>query len=121
MADKKAAIREYASRVAKMTDAERAELIARGAPIVTIEGHPLSIKNQCLVAMQHSGATVVGGYRQWQAAGRQVRKGESGLYIWIPCSKKTDDGGEDSFFIFKPVFDVSQTDEIEQAAELQNA
>jgi antirestriction protein ArdC len=80
--------------------------------LVTVEGHALSIHNACLVALQLPSATILGGYRQWQAAGRQVRKGEHGLMIWAPRMKKDADTGDEERAGFIPInlFDVSQTD-----------
>ena len=37
-----------------------------------------------LIAAQRPGATMVGGYEAWQAAGRQVGKGERGIQILAP-------------------------------------
>lgn len=43
-----------------------------------------SFMNQLLVWSQAPGATATAGYKQWQAAGRQVRKGERGIMIRQP-------------------------------------
>ncbi|NBD36746.1 MAG: M48 family peptidase [Chloroflexi bacterium] len=56
------------------------------------------------------------GYRQWQNAGRQVRKGESAAYILAPLTKKIEDKetGEDKVILYGfkaiPVFALDQTD-----------
>ncbi|MHC4403045.1 MAG: ArdC-like ssDNA-binding domain-containing protein [Planctomycetota bacterium] len=60
------------------------------------------------------------GYKQWQAVGRFVRKGEKAFHILCPCvGKRSDtdpDTGEEterSFvygFTSAPVFGLSQTD-----------
>ncbi len=106
-------------RIAGMTEAERQALLdAAGAPIVTCEGRALSLTNACLVLTQLPGASMVGGFRQWLAAGRVVSKGQKGLAIWIPRMPPKDDGkaeGETSSKDDKPrftlgtVFDISQT------------
>jgi len=106
-------------RIAAMTEAERqAMLDAAGAPIVTCEARALSLTNACLVLSQLPGASMVGGFRQWLAAGRCVAKGQKGLAIWIPRSAPKDYGkqeGEISAADVKPrfvlgtVFDISQT------------
>ena len=107
---RKAAFRALAAKVAAMTDAERSALAAR-CPVTTIEGRTLSPFNQCLVISQCQNATIVGGFRQWIDAGRCVRKGEHGLMIWCPASKKGDDGEPgDTFCVHGTVVDVSQTD-----------
>jgi hypothetical protein len=109
--------RAIARELKAMTDAERAALAAR-VGVVTIEGRPLSFRNTCLLAFQNAAVTVVGGYRQWQTAGRQVRKGEHGLMIWIPTTRKAPaapegaEGEDETRFLVGTVFDIAQTDPI---------
>lgn len=76
-----------------------------------------SICNQMLVAMR--GEHDARGFRQWQAVGRQVKKGEKAFHILAPIVKKmekTDDAGERSTesriigFKAVAVFGRSQTD-----------
>lgn len=75
-----------------------------------------SWQNCLLVLMQNPDATVVAGYRDWQKAGRQVRKGEKGIAIRAPFTKKTgelDEEGKEkksTYFNLVTVFDISQTD-----------
>ena len=104
---------QLARDIAAMTEEQRASLAARSS-IATIEGRTLSPFNACMVASQCPNATIVGGFRQWLAAGRCVRKGEHGFAIWCPTSKKTEDDSEETAvrFVLGTVFDVSQTDEI---------
>jgi len=90
----------------------------------TVEQHPLSVTNACLIALQMPSATIVGGFRQWIKVGRAVRKGEHGLAIWVPSGApklgegfdRTSDNGDgegaDIRFLMGTVFDVSQTIEI---------
>ena len=100
-----------------MGEAQRSELAA-SIMCITIEGHPLSVHNVCLIAVQRPNATVLGGFQQWYRAGRQVRKGERGLMIWAPTKpkeQKTDTNEEDARdfrFVHVTVFDITQTDEI---------
>lgn len=119
------AARELARRIGKMTDDQR-RAMAPSMPIVSIEGRTLSPVNMLLVASQNAAATIVGGFRQWIKAGRCVRKGEKGLWIWVPTTVKgtvnwmtgqRDDEAEEVRFIMAPVFDVSQTDEIGAEAD----
>lgn len=112
--------RDLARQIAKLSDSER-RARAPSLPIATIEGRSLSVINQILVATQKADATIVGGFRQWIKAGRVVKKGERGSYIWIPTVKKTDDADEvgETRFMLAPVFDVSQTVEI--GAEVEAA
>lgn len=112
---RRSAQRAIAQRVAAMDPDERAAYAAR-TPIRTIEGKSLSAFNACMVIYQNAGATIVGGFRQWLAAGRCVRKGEHGMAVWVPVRRKAEDGaqvpaGDDpAGFILGTVFDVSQTD-----------
>src|SRR5437764_15065620 len=71
-----------ANRVARMTDDERAALVARVGAIVTCEGRALSAFNSCLVLTQLPTAGMVGGVWQWKDKGRSVRKGAAGGRIW---------------------------------------
>jgi hypothetical protein len=117
-AERRQKFRALVARIAKMTDAERAQ-ITQGLA-TTIDGHVLSFKNQLLIALQLPRATVVGGFRQWIKAGRMVQKGQHGATIWIPTGKKDADGtsepsdaeAEDAGgprFLTASVFDISQT------------
>lgn len=108
--------RDLARKVSKMSDAERAALMARLPAVVSIEGRPLSPFNSCLIAYQNPQASLVGGFRQWLAHGRAVRKGEHGAMIWIPAGNKDTgatsapaEGGERPGFITGTVFSVEQT------------
>lgn len=67
--------------------------------------------------MQRPDATRVAGYRKWQQLGRQIRKGEKGIYILAPISRTVAEDEETGEKVrtlvgFKTatVFDVSQTD-----------
>lgn len=115
--------RAMCSKVAAMTDAERAAL-AEKMFVVNVEGHTLSPHNQVLLAFQSaSPLTVVGGFNQWRKMGRVVRKGEHGLMIWVPLGTKPDPNkqpGEVSSadlegpgFIPATVFDIAQTEQLE--------
>jgi antirestriction protein ArdC len=75
-----------------------------------------------MAVLQRPDVTIVGGFRQWQQVGRKVKKGEHGLYIWIPLgTRETDDQGltrtempDERRFKLVAVFDVSQTEEMEE-------
>ncbi len=100
---------------------EQREEIARRMLIVTCEGHPISGYNHCFLSMQSNlNITIIGGFRQWQAAGRQVSPGQKAAgYIYVPMKKKKDgkDITEEKLrFRLVPVFDISQTEEIAVAA-----
>jgi hypothetical protein len=121
-------MKEIAAQVGRMSEEQRATMAAR-LPVVTIEQHAISVRNTCLIAMQtEAPVTIIGGFRQWLAHGRAVRKGEKAVYILKPCQRKgqaaeaaeaaeaAQDGQESGaggmFFMPVPVFDVSQTDEL---------
>jgi hypothetical protein len=128
-AERRERFRELAKRVAAMSEDERAALVMRCGAIVTVEGRPLSVFNSCLVLSQLPSASLVGGFRQWLAHGRQVRKGAVGIAIWVPTGPRAAEsngpadasyGGEPiadavedirTRFVMGTVFDVSQTQE----------
>jgi len=107
---------EFAARLATLTKEQRATM-AQTCPIVTIEQHPLSLRNNLLCMWQIATPTVVGGFRQWLVAGRCVRKGEKAAYIMHPCAGRKADDGTDGKMYFREtaVFDISQTEAIPSA------
>lgn len=88
--------------------------------------HSYSLNNLMLIWSQYPDATQVAGFRQWQARGRQVRKGEKAIRIFGYATKKIteDDDAQDGeqvetdatgqrrrvYYPILSVFDVSQTD-----------
>ena len=89
--------------------------------------HRYSFNNTLLIWAQKPQATMVAGYRAWQAKGRQVRRGETAIRVYGPVTKREPrldpqgrpvrgaDGQpvqEVRIVGVKPVsvFDVSQTD-----------
>lgn len=88
--------------------------------------HRYSLSNVLLIQQQCPHATRVAGFRQWQARGRQVRKGERGIRIFGYATKRieaddTDTGAEEERRVYYPVltvFDISQTDPIDGAEEV---
>lgn len=59
-----------------------------------------------------AGASDVAGYREWQAMGRQVWKGEHGIRLAAPVTVKDRETGERRMVNVRTVtvFDRSQTD-----------
>lgn len=118
-AERRDRFRALARQIASLGEADRAAIAAR-SNVATIDGRALSTHNTCLVISQRPTATIVGGFRQWIAAGRAVRRGERGISIWVPCApsrakQNPTDGSPpdtDTYFVPGVVFDVSQTDEI---------
>ena len=113
-------MKEIAAQVASMSEEQRAAIAAR-MPVLTIEQHQITARNTCLIAAQTDApVTIIGGFRQWLAHGRAVRKGEKAVYILRPVQRKgeadaieaegDEGGGGRMFFVPVPVFDVSQTD-----------
>lgn len=126
-AERRARFTELANQVAALSDDERAALVARVGAVVTCEGRALSVHNSCLVLAQLPTASMVGGFRQWQAHGRSVRKGERGLMIWVPTGRKdaakpaapdaqpanecqTEGDSKRAGFVMGTVFDITQTE-----------
>ncbi len=75
-------------------------------------GEYYSPRNQMILAV--AGATEVAGYREWQALGRQVRKGEHAIALGAPVVVKDKETGQPKVVNMRTVsvFDISQTDEI---------
>lgn len=111
-------LREVSKQIAVLDDETRLALAQR-MHLRTCDGHPLSIVNACMVALQHPSATIVGGLRQWRKHGRKVRLGEHGCSIWVPKKPLEGNTGlpeadsmlDERRFLLVTVFDVSQTDE----------
>lgn len=111
---KKQKFSKLAKALKAMTEEDKLDLIATRS-IVNTEGKALSLNNAVLMLMQREEdiPTVVGGYRQWQAAGRQVQKGERGMMIWYPSRRKKEDSeDEETRFFVGTVFDILQTETI---------
>lgn len=87
--------------------------------------HRYSLSNVLLIQSQRPDATRVAGFRQWQARGRQVRKGERAIKIFGYSTKRIEpdenDDDEGTTRVYYPVlsvFDISQTDPIDGADEV---
>jgi antirestriction protein ArdC len=77
--------------------------------------HSYSWGNVCLILGQRPEATRVAGYRAWQRLGRQVKRGEHAIRIFVRMSKKAEnpETGEEerrTFFSVGLVFDILQTE-----------
>ena len=82
--------------------------------------HRYSLNNAILIAAQQPDATRVAGFHAWKNFGRCVKKGEHGIAIFAPMSRRKDHDEretatkerEKSLFGFRIayVFDVSQTE-----------
>ena len=60
--------------------------------------HHYSLNNTLAIWLQRPDASHVAGYRTWQSLGRQVRKGERGIQILAPVTRRvaqSDAGGEE--------------------------
>ncbi|WP_295122444.1 ArdC-like ssDNA-binding domain-containing protein [uncultured Leifsonia sp.] len=90
--------------------------------------HTYSLNNLLLILSQRPDASAVAGFRQWQAKGRQVRRGEKAIKIFGYSTKKiTEEDPETGDEVEKrltrfpvlSVFDIDQTDPID-GAEILN-
>ena len=57
--------------------------------------HTYSFRNQCLIAAQCPTATRVAGYQAWRQLGRWVRRGETGIAILAPITRRRTDVAAD--------------------------
>lgn len=117
--------RQLLRAISAMSDAERQRMAERMPQVMNPQGHFLTLHNTLLLCQQaqRSDLTVVAGFRQWIKAGRVVRKGQKSLgYIAVPIQVRQKDRNGDKTdakelrFRFVPVFDVSQTEALEQPA-----
>lgn len=116
-AERQARTRLFAKQVGALSPAQRLEMASK-AGLQVVGERSLSPFNQCLVIFQRPTATVVGGFKQWLAAGRCVRKGEHGLSIWVPIGPKNENGDVEKIgFVGGTVFDIAQTNELEVVAQ----
>ena len=91
--------------------------------------HRYSLHNVLLIASQKPNASYVAGFRTWNQFGRFVKKGEKGILILAPIVRRkaeNDDEREEASssvagFRAAYVFDVSQTDGKELAADRNRA
>lgn len=114
--NRKNAFNKLAKALKGMTEEQKLDLIAKRS-ITNVDGKTLSLNNAVLMCMQRSEEipTVVGGYRQWLTAGRQVQQGQRGMMIWYPSRKQNeDDEDETTRFFVGTVFDIAQTEVIEE-------
>jgi len=119
-AERRERFRELVTKVAAMSDDQRGELVMCCGAVMTCEGRALSPFNSCLILSQFPTSSIVGGFLQWKAHGRSVKKGEHGLMIWVltgrkdedekPTEEETDGVPKRAGFIMGTVFDVSQTE-----------
>lgn len=117
--------------IANMDEPSRTAFMGKVGSILTADGGAIGgLTNTMLLIMQLPSVTMVGGFRQWLKHGRAVRKGEHGAMIWVPIGKQKAetimaDAGEPSGeadgtrFIVGTVFDISQTQEIESGATVE--
>ena len=115
---RRATLAAAVKRIAAMPESDRVAAYGN-QPLMTIEGHALSVKNSCLALMQCPFATILGGFVQWSKAGRKVSKGSKAIGIFLPCQGKADEeSGEPggTFFRVVNVFDIGQTEDVEEPA-----
>ena len=93
-AERKERFKAICQRVSAMTEDQRAALAGQAGPR-KLSGEPFSVFNSCLLLAQHSAPTICAGFHDWRRAGRAVRKGETGLIVWVPIGRRKEnaDGG----------------------------
>ena len=118
---RRAMLTELAAKASLMTPEELKAFLP--VEVMTIEQKTLSLKNTYLVLHQLPTSTIVGGFDQWKRAGRSVKKGSKALGIWVPlkprssaASASPDDKKPAFRFTFGNVFDISQTEPVQQEA-----
>jgi hypothetical protein len=135
MAKKKSKFQEQKEKVTsmvktleKMTDEQKEQLLKQ-FPILRVSTQtPYSHYNTLLLIKQmqdrKSVYTLVGGYNDWKKHGRQVKEGEVGNGIFKPIpskyKKKMKDGSEKTELLgcfLAPVWDITQTDPLEEVTE----
>lgn len=110
-------------------------LVAQVETLATSEGwkayltmatrfHSYSFGNLMLIMAQYPEATQVAGFRKWQSLGRQVRKGEKSIKILGFAQReprkeeiesgKYKEGQKVTYFPPVSVFDISQTDVVDE-------
>lgn len=102
---------------------QRAQLAPRRIDIDDLDAALEHYSPRNVQTLLSCGATLVAGYREWQLAGRQVRKGEKGIPLVAPRTVKDEETGERAMRGVSTayVFDVSQTDEDPTAPERAKA
>ena len=115
--ERKERIRNLIKQLAAFPEEQR-EVLSLKLGIRNPEGHQLTARNQCLIYFQNMEdipISVVAGYRQWQKYQRQVKKGSHGFLIAVPSGNKnkSDEEDQEIYFLYKTVFDISQTEEFE--------
>ncbi len=113
--DSLAKIDQWMQRLADETDqaAQSAELTRYLTTLSRF--YTYSSHNCALIVVQRPDATRVAGYRAWQALGRQVKKGATGIAILCPAPiKGKTDAGDDAVIALRfrtgYVFDLADTE-----------
>jgi hypothetical protein len=119
--EKQARLKESRNKIKALTPEQRTAMLAERGIIGTIEGRTLSTYNTLMCYFQSYGQaipTIVGGFKQWKKAGRQVTKGQHGYSILFPVGEKNEEGDiiSTEHFYCGTVFDITQTEAIEETA-----
>lgn len=126
--ERQAKLRDLARKLGAMSETEREGFAERLGTVVNPDGHALTMRNSCLLAMQadRMDLTMVAGFKQWISHGRVVQKGQKSIgSIMVPIQVKPKDRngaptGEKPELRFRwvAVFDVTQTEEIQAESEV---
>ena len=105
----------HIQELAQATDAARISTAMQSYLDTCARFHQYSYGNLWLILMSKPNASRVAGFRRWRTLGRFVRKGEQGIPILAPITRKLED--DDGLEITKLagfkvvyVFDISQTE-----------
>jgi hypothetical protein len=71
-----------------------------------------SLRNVMLILAQRPDATECAGFHDWRKVGRSVRKGAKGVAILVPMWNKGEDGSPVTWFSYRYVFDIADTDPV---------
>jgi hypothetical protein len=77
-----------------------------------------SVRNCMLILAQKGDAVECAGFHDWKKVGRSVKKGEKGLAILVPMTRKArgDEDEDPVWFTWRYVFDISQTEAVQEVA-----
>jgi hypothetical protein len=118
-AERRARFYELSKRITAMTEEERAALVEKMPVIARPDGHVMSARNSMLIWSQKPDATIVAGFWDWKLYGRRVKKGASGIAIWVRVGGKKETeaeaAGNSADFIVGYVYDLMDTEDIDAA------
>lgn len=112
------ALNKLEQGIASLQDSEiYKQWLVMTSKLRTLRGNHYSWQNCLMIMVQNPNATICAGFHDWIKVGRCVKKGEKGIAIRAPFTKKLDEVDESTgdnkkftYFNLVYVFDISQTD-----------